>query len=81
MFGDGVLKAEVVEIVEEGTAVRSVRRRYLKRILDRVGIVPLPPYIQKNWDCREVSDRISKYKGSAAAPTAGLILLRSCWMK
>ena len=48
-FGNGELKAEVLEIVEEGN--RLVRFEYegvFEEVLDRVGIVPLPPYITKN---------------------------------
>jgi S-adenosylmethionine:tRNA ribosyltransferase-isomerase len=74
VFGDGVLKAEVVEIVEEGN--RLVRFEYdgvFEEVLDRVGIVPLPPYITKKLgDAERYQTVYSKYKGSAAAPTAGL---------
>lgn len=74
VFGDGVLKTEVVEIVEEGN--RLVRFEYdgiFEEVLDRVGIVPLPPYITKKLDDAERYQTVySKYKGSAAAPTAGL---------
>ncbi|MDQ2085226.1 tRNA preQ1(34) S-adenosylmethionine ribosyltransferase-isomerase QueA [Herbivorax sp. ANBcel31] len=74
VFGDGILKAEVLEILEEGN--RLVRFEYdgvFEEILDRVGIVPLPPYITKKLDDSERYQTVySKHKGSAAAPTAGL---------
>jgi len=74
VFGNGELKAEVIEIVEEGN--RLVRFEYdgiFEEILDRIGIVPLPPYITKKLDDAERYQTVySRYKGSAAAPTAGL---------
>lgn len=74
VFGDGILKAEIVDIVEEGN--RLVRFEYegvFEQILDKVGIIPLPPYITKKLDDAERYQTVySKYKGSAAAPTAGL---------
>jgi S-adenosylmethionine:tRNA ribosyltransferase-isomerase len=73
-FGNGDLKAEIVEVVEQGN--RLVRFEYdgvFEQILDRVGIIPLPPYITKRLDDSERYQTVySKYKGSAAAPTAGL---------
>lgn len=74
IFGNGELKAEVLEIVEEGN--RLVRFEYegvFEEVLDRVGIVPLPPYITKKLDDSERYQTVySRHKGSAAAPTAGL---------
>ncbi|MGI6778659.1 MAG: tRNA preQ1(34) S-adenosylmethionine ribosyltransferase-isomerase QueA [Acetivibrionales bacterium] len=74
VFGDGVLKAEIIDVVDDGN--RLVRFEYqgvFEEILDRVGIVPLPPYITKKLDNPERYQTVySKYKGSAAAPTAGL---------
>ena len=74
VFGNGLLKAEVLEVVEGGN--RVVRFEYdgiFEQILDRVGIVPLPPYITKKLDDSERYQTVySKHKGSAAAPTAGL---------
>jgi len=73
-FGDSALKAEVLQIVEEGN--RLVRFEYdgvFEEVLDRVGIVPLPPYITKRLEDSERYQTVySKHKGSAAAPTAGL---------
>lgn len=74
IFGDGILKAEIVDIIEGGN--RIVRFYYdgvFEEILDKVGVVPLPPYITKKLDDPERYQTVySKEKGSAAAPTAGL---------
>lgn len=74
VFGDGLLRAEVLEIVEDGN--RLVSFEYdgvFEEVLDRVGIVPLPPYITKKLEDAERYQTVySKHKGSAAAPTAGL---------
>ena len=74
IFGDGRLKAEVVEIVEEGN--RLIRFEYegiWEEILDSLGEMPLPPYItHKLQDKGRYQTVYAKYEGSAAAPTAGL---------
>ena len=74
VFGNGELKAEVIDIVDEGN--RLVRFEYdgvFEQILDKVGIMPLPPYINKKLEDKERYQTVySKHKGSAAAPTAGL---------
>ncbi|HHW31996.1 MAG TPA: tRNA preQ1(34) S-adenosylmethionine ribosyltransferase-isomerase QueA [Clostridiaceae bacterium] len=74
VFGDGLLKAEIVDVIEEGN--RIVRFEYdgvFEEVLDRVGIIPLPPYITKKLDDSERYQTVySRHKGSAAAPTAGL---------
>ena len=73
-FGDGLLKAEVLEVVEEGN--RLVRFCYggiFEEVLDRLGEMPLPPYItHKLQDKNRYQTVYAKYEGSAAAPTAGL---------
>ncbi len=73
-FGDGILKAEVLETVEEGN--RLVRFTYdgiWEEVLDRLGEMPLPPYItHKLRDKNRYQTVYAKYEGSAAAPTAGL---------
>lgn len=73
-FGNGILKAEVLKIVEEGN--RIVRFSYdgiFEEILDRLGQMPLPPYIKEKLDDKERYQTVySKFEGSAAAPTAGL---------
>ncbi len=73
-FGDGLLKAEVLDIVDEGN--RRIRFTYdgiFEEILDRLGEMPLPPYItHKLEDKSRYQTVYAKYDGSAAAPTAGL---------
>lgn len=74
IFGDGSLRAEVLEVVEEGN--RLIRFRYegiFEEVLDRLGEMPLPPYItHKLQDKNRYQTVYAKYDGSAAAPTAGL---------
>lgn len=74
VFGDGVLKAEIIEVLEEGN--RLVKFEYegvFEQILDSIGIIPLPPYITRKLEDSERYQTVySKDKGSAAAPTAGL---------
>ncbi|MDE7253928.1 MAG: tRNA preQ1(34) S-adenosylmethionine ribosyltransferase-isomerase QueA [Acetatifactor sp.] len=73
-FGDGLLMAEVLETVEEGN--RLIRFEYdgiFEEVLDRLGEMPLPPYItHKLQDKNRYQTVYAKYEGSAAAPTAGL---------
>lgn len=73
-FGDGLLGAEVLEVVEEGN--RLIRFSYegiFEEILDRLGEMPLPPYItHKLQDKNRYQTVYAEYEGSAAAPTAGL---------
>lgn len=73
-FGDGLLRAEVLEIVEGGNRrVRFMCDGIFEEILDKVGTMPLPPYItEKLEDPERYQTVYSKEKGSAAAPTAGL---------
>ena len=74
VFGDGLLRAEVLETVEEGN--RLIRFEYegiWEEVLDRLGEMPLPPYItHKLQDKNRYQTVYAKYEGSAAAPTAGL---------
>jgi S-adenosylmethionine:tRNA ribosyltransferase-isomerase len=73
-FGDGILKAEVLEIADEGN--RLIKFHYegiFEEILDRLGQMPLPPYIKHQLkDKNRYQTVYAKYDGSAAAPTAGL---------
>ena len=73
-FGDGLLTAEVLDIVEEGN--RLVQFQYegiFEEILDKLGQMPLPPYItHKLQDKNRYQTVYAKHEGSAAAPTAGL---------
>jgi len=74
VFGNGELKAEIVDIVEQGNRIaRFEYEGVFEQILDKVGIIPLPPYITKKLDDMERYQTVySRQKGSAAAPTAGL---------
>ena len=73
-FGDGLLVGEVLEVVEEGN--RLIRFEYngiFEEILDKLGEMPLPPYItHKLQDKNRYQTVYAKHEGSAAAPTAGL---------
>ena len=73
-FGGGLLKAEVTETVEEGNRlVRFFYEGIFEEVLDRLGEMPLPPYItHKLQDRNRYQTVYAKYEGSAAAPTAGL---------
>ncbi len=73
-FGDGRLKGTVMDVVEEGN--RLIRFSYegiFEEILDRLGQMPLPPYITHQLkDKNRYQTVYAKHEGSAAAPTAGL---------
>lgn len=73
-FGEGLLKAEVLEIVEGGNRlIRFYYEGIFEEILDKLGEMPLPPYItHKLQDKNRYQTVYAKYEGSAAAPTAGL---------
>lgn len=74
VFGEGLLTGEIVDVVEEGN--RLIRFEYdgiFEEILDKLGEMPLPPYItHKLQDKSRYQTVYAKYDGSAAAPTAGL---------
>ena len=74
VFGGGLLRAEVLEVVEEGN--RLVKFSYegiFEEILDQLGQMPLPPYITHELEDRNRYQTVyAAYEGSAAAPTAGL---------
>ena len=74
VFGEGLLKAEVLDVVEDGN--RLVKFEYsgiFEEILDQLGQMPLPPYItHKLKDKNRYQTVYARYEGSAAAPTAGL---------
>ena len=73
-FGDGLLIGEVLDIVEEGN--RLIQFQYegiFEEILDKLGEMPLPPYITHKLQDKERYQTVyAKNEGSAAAPTAGL---------
>ena len=73
-FGDGLLKCTIEDVLDDGN--RLVRFSYegiFEEILDRLGQMPLPPYItHKLKDKNRYQTVYARYEGSAAAPTAGL---------
>ena len=73
-FGDGLLKAQCVEIKEEGIRVfKMIYEGIFYEILDQLGTMPLPPYIKEKLDDQNRYQTVyAKIEGSAAAPTAGL---------
>ncbi|MBR3867718.1 MAG: tRNA preQ1(34) S-adenosylmethionine ribosyltransferase-isomerase QueA [Clostridia bacterium] len=74
-FGDGILKAEVLEVLENGNRVAKFfyEASNIYEVLDRIGEMPLPHYITHELKDRERYQTVyAKELGSAAAPTAGL---------
>lgn len=73
-FGDGLLNAEIIDILPDGN--RIVEFKYngiFNEILDKIGVMPLPPYIKEKLEDKNRYQTVyAKYEGSAAAPTAGL---------
>ena len=73
-FGDGELTAEILEVLPDGN--RLVKLHYqgiLLEVLERLGRMPLPPYIKAELEDQERYQTVySRVPGSAAAPTAGL---------
>jgi S-adenosylmethionine:tRNA ribosyltransferase-isomerase len=74
LFGDGLLRAVVLDRTREGGRVVEFQYEGIfNEVLDRVGIVPLPPYIHRQIDDPERYQTVyARYRGSVAAPTAGL---------
>ena len=74
IFGDGLLQAEILDTMPGGT--RKVQFFYegiFNEILDKIGLMPLPPYIHETLKQKDRYQTVyAKYEGSAAAPTAGL---------
>lgn len=74
VFGDGILSAFIEEVLDDGN--RIVRFEFsgiFEEVLDKLGEMPLPPYIkEKLSDKNRYQTVYAKYDGSAAAPTAGL---------
>lgn len=73
-FGEGILKAEILCVVEGGNRyVRFTFDGAFEEILDKIGIMPLPPYIKEKLEDPDRYQTVyAREKGSAAAPTAGL---------
>ena len=74
VFGNGELRAEILEVINDGN--RLVRFEYeglFENVLDKLGEMPLPPYITKKLEYKERYQTVyARHTGSAAAPTAGL---------
>ena len=73
-FGNGLLNAEILEVMEGGTRrVKFTYKGIFNEILDQIGLMPLPPYIHEELKEKDRYQTVyAKYQGSAAAPTAGL---------
>ena len=73
-FGDGILEGEVMDIGEEGNRiVRFHHEGSIYSVLDKVGEMPLPPYITEHLEDQDRYQTVyARELGSAAAPTAGL---------
>ena len=73
-FGEGLLVGEVLEVVEEGNRlIQFTYEGIFEEILDRLGQMPLPPYITHQLEDKNRYQTVyAKHDGSAAAPTAGL---------
>lgn len=73
-FGNGLLEATVLEVLANGN--RKVKFGYegiFNEILDKIGMMPLPPYIKEKLEEKDRYQTVyAKQEGSAAAPTAGL---------
>lgn len=71
---ESILECEILEILESGT--RKIKLKYngiLNEILDKIGLMPLPPYITKELEDKSSYNTVyARIEGSAAAPTAGL---------
>ena len=74
IFGEGILKAEILEQMDNGN--RKVKFEYegiFNEILDQIGLMPLPPYIKEKLNEKGRYQTVyAEHEGSAAAPTAGL---------
>ena len=83
VFGDGRLRAQVLETVQEGC--RLVKFEYqgiFEEVLDALGEMPLPPYITHRLaDPSRYQTVYAKHEGSAAAPTAGCTLPGNFWRR
>lgn len=73
-FGDGLLTGEIIDVVEDGNRlIRFYYEGIFEEILDRLGQMPLPPYITHQLqDKNRYQTVYARFDGSAAAPTAGL---------
>lgn len=74
VFGDGILKAEVIEVKDDGNRIVQFEcDGPIFPVLEKIGAMPLPPYITEKLEDNERYQTVySRHLGSAAAPTAGL---------
>lgn len=74
VFGDGLLEAEIIDVLDGGNRkVKFIYDGNFYEILDKIGNMPLPPYIKEKLEDKERYQTVYSEKlGSAAAPTAGL---------
>lgn len=74
VFGDGLLRGELIEILPDGNRlIKFAYKGLFEAVLDQLGNMPLPPYITEQLEDKERYQTIyAKESGSAAAPTAGL---------
>ncbi len=74
IFGEGILKAEIKEVLENGNRIAEFSYEgNFYNVLDKIGEMPLPHYIKEKLENKERYQTVySKELGSAAAPTAGL---------
>lgn len=74
VFGKGLLRGQVTEVLEEGRRIVAFSwEGVFEDVLDRCGVMPLPPYIHATLEDRERYQTVyARINGSAAAPTAGL---------
>lgn len=73
-FGEGLLKAEVVDVTDDGNRIVELKsEENIYATLDKIGQMPLPPYITQKLENQERYQTVYSHElGSAAAPTAGL---------
>ena len=74
LFGDGILKAKVLEVTDDGNRIVELQsEENIYATLDKIGQMPLPPYITEKLEDQERYQTVYSHElGSAAAPTAGL---------
>ena len=74
IFGDGLLTAEVIEVADDGNRIVELNsEENIYATLDKIGQMPLPPYITEKLEDQERYQTVYSHElGSAAAPTAGL---------
>lgn len=74
IFGDGLLTAEVIEVADDGNRIVELNsQENIYATLDKIGQMPLPPYITEKLEDQERYQTVYSHElGSAAAPTAGL---------